>query len=316
MGEDPIATWLGKQALQGYESHGRYADGVRVENIPRNHNVGFPLEDSKSKERPTVWIWALQRQDHLHVNVQWHCMGTTRKHGKILRILSQFRTMLAPARRRLCSLLQGAKRPRVHCPTTHQLPRDARWFHRPLPPSYLYVWSRMILGVPRLLRSQLLFSPAPVPCFTYPLVRAYSYHHRPGWIPWSVSPSGLPIPRSHVPLSPALQSLCCPRSPPVYSLSITLALLRRQQFPLVACFLSDAVRIFDPDRIIRRHGCLVGQPVLSPQSLSSCLSFFVLLVSGALTNRSHAPLQDGGWWSFWWIWWRGCRPDMNTETFT
>ena len=60
MGEDPIATWKSKikwhpeTSLQGYESNRWYADGVPVENIPRNHNVGPPREDSKSNERPTV----------------------------------------------------------------------------------------------------------------------------------------------------------------------------------------------------------------------------------------------------------------------
>ena len=44
---------FGKQSLQGYESNRRNADGVRVENIPRNHNVGPPREDSKSNERST-----------------------------------------------------------------------------------------------------------------------------------------------------------------------------------------------------------------------------------------------------------------------
>ena len=38
-----------------------------------------PREDSKSNERRTVWTWALQRQDHLHVNVQRHWMGRKRK---------------------------------------------------------------------------------------------------------------------------------------------------------------------------------------------------------------------------------------------
>ena len=42
---------FGKQSLQGYESNRRQADGVRVDNIPRNHNVGPPREDSKSNER-------------------------------------------------------------------------------------------------------------------------------------------------------------------------------------------------------------------------------------------------------------------------
>ena len=61
MGDDPIATWkkensmvFGKQSLQGYESNRRNADGVRVENIPGNHDVGPPRKDSKSDERPTV----------------------------------------------------------------------------------------------------------------------------------------------------------------------------------------------------------------------------------------------------------------------
>ena len=67
---------FGKQSLQGCESNWRNADGVRVENIPRNHNVGPPREDSKSDERPTVWTWALQRQDHLHVTC------TTTLHGE------------------------------------------------------------------------------------------------------------------------------------------------------------------------------------------------------------------------------------------
>ena len=30
-----------------------------------------------------VWTWATQRKDHLHVNVQWHCMEKTRKQRKV-----------------------------------------------------------------------------------------------------------------------------------------------------------------------------------------------------------------------------------------
>ena len=45
---------VGKQSLEGYESNRWYADGVRVDNIHRNHNIGPPREDSKSDERPTV----------------------------------------------------------------------------------------------------------------------------------------------------------------------------------------------------------------------------------------------------------------------
>ena len=33
---------FGKQSLQGYESNRRYADRARVDNVPKNHNVGPP----------------------------------------------------------------------------------------------------------------------------------------------------------------------------------------------------------------------------------------------------------------------------------
>ena len=50
-------------------------DGMPTEFQRKNiHNVGPPREDSKSFERPRVWTWALQWQDHLHVNVQWRIM--------------------------------------------------------------------------------------------------------------------------------------------------------------------------------------------------------------------------------------------------
>ena len=74
---------FGKQSLQGTESHRRYADGVRVQNIPRIHEVGPPREDLRSDERPAEWTCAGQRQDHLHVNVQRHCMVRKRKHRKM-----------------------------------------------------------------------------------------------------------------------------------------------------------------------------------------------------------------------------------------
>ena len=40
--------------LQGYESDRWYADGVRVERVPRIRNVGLVREDSKSDERLAV----------------------------------------------------------------------------------------------------------------------------------------------------------------------------------------------------------------------------------------------------------------------
>ena len=61
IGDDPIATWKSKiewdsenPSLQGFESNRRCTDGAQVDNIPRNHNVGPPREDSKSNERPSV----------------------------------------------------------------------------------------------------------------------------------------------------------------------------------------------------------------------------------------------------------------------
>ena len=48
--EEPNKMVFGKQSLQGHESNRWYVDGVRVENIPRNHNVGHPREDSKPNE--------------------------------------------------------------------------------------------------------------------------------------------------------------------------------------------------------------------------------------------------------------------------
>ena len=44
-------TGIRKQSLQGCEFDRRHADGIRVENIPRNHNVGRPREDSKSNDK-------------------------------------------------------------------------------------------------------------------------------------------------------------------------------------------------------------------------------------------------------------------------
>ena len=41
---------FGKQSLQGYVSNRRHVDGVRVENIHKNHNVGLAREDLKSNE--------------------------------------------------------------------------------------------------------------------------------------------------------------------------------------------------------------------------------------------------------------------------
>ena len=72
-----------QQLPQGIESHRRYADGVRVENLPRIHDVGHPGRDSKIDERFSVWTWALQRQNHLHVNVRWYYVGRKEQYRRM-----------------------------------------------------------------------------------------------------------------------------------------------------------------------------------------------------------------------------------------
>ena len=59
MGDDPIAAWKNRNKLYSENNHfqelnRRYADGVRVENIPSIRDVGPPRDDSISDERPTV----------------------------------------------------------------------------------------------------------------------------------------------------------------------------------------------------------------------------------------------------------------------
>ena len=73
---------FGKQSLQRYESNRWYTDGVQVENIPKNHNVGPPRGESTSNDRLTVRTWRLHGQDHLHVNVQRHWVESNTKQRK------------------------------------------------------------------------------------------------------------------------------------------------------------------------------------------------------------------------------------------
>ena len=43
-----------EQSLQGIEWNRRHADGVRVENIPRIHDVGHPRRDSEIHDKLSV----------------------------------------------------------------------------------------------------------------------------------------------------------------------------------------------------------------------------------------------------------------------
>ena len=79
MRSDPNAVCRNKiewfpqnNCLNIIESHRGHADGIRVENLPRIHDVRHPQRDSKTHEKYAVWTWARQRKNHLHVNVRWH----------------------------------------------------------------------------------------------------------------------------------------------------------------------------------------------------------------------------------------------------
>ena len=74
---------FGKQSLQGNESNRRYADGVRVENTPRIHDIGYSRRDSKFMTELQCEPEQMKGRDRLHVNVQRHCMVRTRKHRKM-----------------------------------------------------------------------------------------------------------------------------------------------------------------------------------------------------------------------------------------
>ena len=52
----------------------------------------------KKYDRISLWARAVPRKDHLHVSVQRHCVGRTRKQNNARRILSQLRNMFADSR--------------------------------------------------------------------------------------------------------------------------------------------------------------------------------------------------------------------------
>ena len=77
--EETSSVVFRNQLLQRAESNWWKTHGVRVEDLHRIHNSGHPQGDSENDGLITVWSSGLQRQDHLHVNVQRHCMGCKRK---------------------------------------------------------------------------------------------------------------------------------------------------------------------------------------------------------------------------------------------
>ena len=73
--EETNSVVFRNQLLQRTESNWWKTHGVRVEDLLRIHDSGHPQWDSENDGRITVWSSGLQRLDHLHVNVQRHCMG-------------------------------------------------------------------------------------------------------------------------------------------------------------------------------------------------------------------------------------------------
>ena len=60
-------------------SNRRGADGARVENLPGFTDLQILAEIQKMMTENTMWTWAIPRTDHIHVNVQRHCMLRKRK---------------------------------------------------------------------------------------------------------------------------------------------------------------------------------------------------------------------------------------------
>ena len=85
--ESKIEWFFGNSLSQRLGSDRRGADGVRVEKFPRIHYIWNSRRDSKDDDWIKVWTRATQREDHLHVNVQWHWLVKTRKENCIANAL-------------------------------------------------------------------------------------------------------------------------------------------------------------------------------------------------------------------------------------
>ena len=58
-------------------------DGIRVKRFHKIHNSGNSQWDSKHDGRMKVWTWAVSKEDHLHVHVQWHFLVNSWKWRKL-----------------------------------------------------------------------------------------------------------------------------------------------------------------------------------------------------------------------------------------
>ena len=79
---------FGHRLFQRIESNWWTTHGIRVEDLPRIHECGNPHSDS-TDGKITVWTRELHRQDHLHVNVQRHCMGCKKEMMKYVHIIQR-----------------------------------------------------------------------------------------------------------------------------------------------------------------------------------------------------------------------------------
>ena len=94
--EEQNSMVFGKQSFQRYESNWWTTNGIRVEDFPTTHYNGNPQPGSTDDGRIAVWTRELHRQDHIHVNVQWHWMGQKKEQEKeVNTIYRRLRILLA-----------------------------------------------------------------------------------------------------------------------------------------------------------------------------------------------------------------------------
>ena len=88
--DQSVEAW--KNKIKGYLENRYLKDLNRIDGEPMEFEwkmfpgfttLGSLEETQKNVDRITVWIWAVQRKDHLHVNVQRHCVVWTRKYIKM-----------------------------------------------------------------------------------------------------------------------------------------------------------------------------------------------------------------------------------------
>ena len=86
MGDNLVESW--KKQIQWHSDNNQFSALNRIDGRPmefgvgdfhRVHYSGNPQWDLTGDGSITVWARELHRQDHLHVNVQRHCMGCRRK---------------------------------------------------------------------------------------------------------------------------------------------------------------------------------------------------------------------------------------------